>query len=85
MNGFIKYLLTAAGVTVLAGAICLNQAGPALAQATKAILAEVVNTPDKPVPIAAQGTTRVEGAVAVSNTPSVNSVLIEPSQSGGHI
>lgn len=64
-------LLTAAGVAVLAGTVWLSQGGPALAQVAKVVLAEIVNTPDNPVPVAAQGTTRVEGTVNLGGTPVV--------------
>lgn len=71
MNALIKYVLMAAGAAGLVGTIWLTQSGSALAQATKVILAEVVNAPDNPVPVTAQGTTRVAGAVNIAGTPVV--------------
>ena len=57
MKRVTRYIVAAACVTVVAGLVWLMPAAPALAQASKIVLAEIVNTSEKPVPVAAQNTT----------------------------
>lgn len=65
MRNFVLACVVLAFVAALAA---LSPVGPALAQATRVALVEVVNTADKPVPIAAQGSTRVDGVVGAQQS-----------------
>jgi hypothetical protein len=68
MKNIRTYLLVLCALTLFAGCFLLNGYETSHAELLTPKV-EVVNKPDKPLPVAVQGTTNVAGTVSVSNFP----------------
>lgn len=72
MSRVKNYVVAAVGLVILASALVFSNPSTVNSAPTPPTTpVNVVNTPDNPVPTAAQGTTLITGSVGISGTPTV--------------